>query len=87
MASRTPVRYLGKTHKGCLDRLAESVAKQLDAEWQVPSRAAMGMRDVLLEAERARGHTFLTWSELEAQTLQHMNASGKGRPMLRHHLH
>ena len=58
------------------DRLAESVAKQLEAEWQVRSRAVMGMRDVLVEAERSRGHTFLTWTQLESQTLQHLNASG-----------
>ena len=38
----------------------------------------MGMHDVLLDAARQRGHTFLTWDQLQQQALQHLNASGTG---------
>ena len=58
--------------------MAESVARQLEADDQLWSRAAMGMHDVLLDAARQRGHTFLTWDQLQQQALQHLNASGTG---------
>ena len=62
----------------CWCRKTENVAVQLNLEghesW--PSRAVMAMNDVLLESSRKYGHSFLPWSQLKDQTLQHLQSSG-----------
>lgn len=58
-------------------RQAESVATMMgfkDDEHQLHSRAAMAMVDVLLEAGRQGGHSYLKWDQLQARALAHLNA-------------
>ncbi len=66
-----------------LRRKAEAVARALGwkDEVQLPSRAAMGMVDKLLDAARQSGHSFLTWEQLQAQTLAHLNAGASRLPL------
>ena len=48
-------------------------------EHNLDSRASMAMVDVLLEAGRQGGHSYLKWDQLQARSLAHLNA-GEGLP-------
>jgi hypothetical protein len=48
----------------------------INDEDQLPSRAAMAMVDMLLDAGRQEGHSFLPWDQLETKSLAHLNAAG-----------
>ena len=61
-------------------RQAESVAREMGLEEEkhnLDSRAAMAMVDVLLEAGRQGGHSYLKWDQLQARALAHLNAGGR----------
>ena len=40
------------------------------------SRGAMAIRDVLLDAAKKNGHSYLPWKQLKAAAFQYLNASG-----------
>lgn len=66
-----------QTEEPRLCRMGDSVAACLEVDPQLPSRAAMAMSDVLLAASRDRGHTFLSWEQLQEQSLQYLNSTGE----------
>ena len=54
------------------------MAKRLAIEdfGQKPSRAAMAIVDMLLEASRQKGHTYMLWDQLQQSALHHLNSTG-----------